>query len=149
MSQHTPPVDSSPINRCSTQHGHDLDDAEVSGFPRKEASDPDVSSMPSQNNLLPSVNDDRSAPPSVQVNQHVNAGSPPRKPVNIAPRVAFAESSETILEAFPNGIYFSNCPRRGPCANHRNLQRSSPTYCRTYLLSPCLRSLWCRVDSMR
>ncbi|CAG8070820.1 unnamed protein product [Penicillium salamii] len=104
VSQHTPPVDSSPINRCSTQHGHDLDDAEVSGFPRKEASDPDVSSMPSQNNLLPSVNDDRSAPPSVQVNQHVNAGSPPRKPVNIAPRVAFAESSETILEAFPNEV---------------------------------------------
>ncbi|CAG8298875.1 unnamed protein product [Penicillium salamii] len=105
VSQHTPPVDSSPINRCSTQHGHDLDDAEVSGFPRKEASDsPDVSSMPNQNNILPSLNDDRSAPPSVQVNQHVNAGSPPRKPVNIAPRVAFAEASETILEAFPNEV---------------------------------------------
>ncbi|CAG8060263.1 unnamed protein product [Penicillium olsonii] len=104
VSQNTPPVDSSPINLCSTQHGHDLDDAEVSGLPRKEARDSsDVSSMPTQDNLT-SLNDDRSAPPSARVNQQVNAGSPPRKSNENVHRVAFAEPSETAIETFPNEV---------------------------------------------
>ena len=107
MSQHTPPVDSSPINLCSTQHGHDLDDAEVSGFPREEASDsPDVSSMPNQDHLHSSLNDDRSAPPSVPENQHVNAGPSNRKPGHSGPRVTFSEQPQTALDTFPNGKYY-------------------------------------------
>ncbi|KAJ5362728.1 hypothetical protein N7541_003572 [Penicillium brevicompactum] len=105
VSQHTPPVDSSPINLCSTQHGHDLDDAEVSGFLREEASDsPDVSSMPNQDHLHSSLNDDRSAPPSVPENQHVNAGPSNRKPVHSGPRVTFSEQPQTALDTFPNEV---------------------------------------------
>lgn len=106
MSQHTPPVDSSPINLCSTQHGHDLDDAEVSGFLREETSDSaDVSSMPNQDSLLSSLNEDRSAPLSVPENQHSHAGPSTRKQDDIGPRVTFAEHPETALETFPNGKY--------------------------------------------
>lgn len=104
VSQHTPPIDSSSVNLRTTQHGHDLDDAQVSGFLREETSDlADVSSMSTRESIHASLNDERSTPPYERVSPHVNAGSPPRQSNNAVVRVAFADQPETTLEAFPNG----------------------------------------------
>jgi hypothetical protein len=103
VSPNTPPIDSSPINPSSTQHGHDLDDAQVSGFLREDDSDSaDVSGMPIQDNLHASLKDS-STPPSDRVNQHENAGSFPRQPDDVGFRVTFAEKPEVFIGAFPNG----------------------------------------------
>lgn len=104
VSQHTPPIDSPPVNTRSTQHGHDLDDAQVSGFLREETRDlAAVSSMLIQDNFNTSLNDQRSAPPSERVSQHANAA---KQSDNVGLRVAFVEESETNIQAFPNGNGF-------------------------------------------
>jgi hypothetical protein len=103
VSPNSPPIDSSPINSSSTQHGHDLDDAQVSGFPPQEASDSaDVSGMPIHN--LHAYLKDSFTPPD-RVSQYENAGSSPRQSDDVGFRVTFAEKPEVLLEAFPNGNY--------------------------------------------
>lgn len=120
VSQNPPPVDSYPVNIHYTQHGHDLDDAQVSGSLSDESSIlADVSGMPTQDNRHTSLNDEGSAPPSKRVSQHANAGSNLRQPDHVEIRVNFAEQSDATLESFPNGNYLE-VPRCS-CANHHNL----------------------------
>ena len=117
VSQHTPPVDSHPVIISPTQHGHDLDDAQVSDLlDRGEIGDSaDVPSMSTQDEPDASLNevDGRDAPLSVdRVSQHENAWTSPRKAPNsgscIVPSIG---QSQTTLEAFPNGRYPAT-PRR-------------------------------------
>lgn len=148
VSPNPPPVDSYPVNFHSTQHGHDLDDAQVSGSLSDETSIlAEVSGMPTQDNRHTSLNDERSAPPSKGVSQHSNAGSNLRQPDYVGIRVNFAEESDATLETFPNGNYL--VAPRCSCANYHALQRSSLIYCRICPLRLCLPSRWYRVGSMR
>ncbi|OQE20235.1 hypothetical protein PENFLA_c017G09536 [Penicillium flavigenum] len=110
VSQHTPPVDSYPVIISPTQHGHDLDDAQVSDLlDRGEIRDSaDVPSMSTQDEPDASSNevDGRDAPLSVdRVSQHENAWTSPTKAPNAGSCiVASIGQSQTTLEAFPNEV---------------------------------------------
>lgn len=112
MSQHTTPVDSYPVIISPTQHGHDLDDAQVSDFlAREEIRDSaDVPSMSTQHESHASLNevDGRHAPPSAdRVSQHEKARTPPGEAAIAGScLVASIGQSQTSLDAFPNG----RCP---------------------------------------
>lgn len=109
VSQHTIPVDSYPVIISPTQHGHGLDDAQVSDFLAREdiRDSADVPSMSTQNKFHASLNevDGRHTPPSAdRVSQHEKART-------FAGEAAIAGScfvasigqSQTSLDAFPNG----------------------------------------------
>lgn len=105
--QHTTPVDSYPVIISPTQHGHDLDDAQVSDFlAREEIRDSaDVPSMSTQNESHASVNEvgGRHTQPSTdRVNQHEKA----QTSAGEAAIAASIGQSQTSLDAFPNG----RCP---------------------------------------
>ncbi|KAK4866973.1 hypothetical protein LT330_007714 [Penicillium expansum] len=110
VSQHTPPIDSYPVIISPTQHGHDLDDAQVSDFlEREEIRDSaDVPSMSTKDESDASLNevDGRHAPPSAdRVSQHENARTPPRQAANAGSLlVASFGESQTSLETFPNEV---------------------------------------------
>lgn len=143
VSQHTFPVDSSPIDPSSTQHGHDLDDAQVSDFLEREdiRDSADVSSM-SPRDELPGASlkevYGRFTPPSAdRVIQHENALSSLNQTADAAFRLlAINGHVQTSFETLPNGespltrdiVLFDNC----------NLQRSSPIFYRIYPHKPCL-----------
>jgi hypothetical protein len=111
VSQHTPPVDSSPIKTSSTQHGHDLDDAEVSGFLEREETRAlaDVPSMSTQDEPDAFLNgvDGRPVPSSAdRVSKHTSAQTHPRQVPNAGLRlVKFDEQPQVSFETFPNGRY--------------------------------------------
>ncbi|CAI7618692.1 unnamed protein product [Penicillium viridicatum] len=78
VSQHTSPADSYPVIISPTQHGHDLDDAQISdSLAREDVRDSaDVPSMSTQNKPHASLNevDGRHTPPSAdRVSQHEKA----------------------------------------------------------------------------
>ncbi|CAG8903283.1 unnamed protein product [Penicillium egyptiacum] len=110
VSQPTPPVDSYPVIISPTQHGHDLDDAQVSDLlDREEVRDSaDVPSMSAQDESDASLNevDGRDAPLSVdRVSQHENAWTTPGKAANAGScLVAAIGQSQVSLEAFPNEV---------------------------------------------
>ncbi|KAJ5813204.1 hypothetical protein N7447_010227 [Penicillium robsamsonii] len=110
VSQHTPPVDSYPVTISPTQHGHDLDGAQVSDFLEGEdiRDFADVPSMSTKVESDASLNgvDGRSSPPSVhRVSQHENARTPLRQAANAGVcLVASVRQSQTSLEAFPNEV---------------------------------------------
>ncbi|KAJ5357057.1 hypothetical protein N7517_011666 [Penicillium concentricum] len=109
VSQHTPPVDSYPVTISPTQHGHDLDDAQVSDLLTLEEirDSADVPSMSTQDESDASLNevDGRSSPPSVhRVSQHEDARIPSRQAENAGLRLVAIRQSKTSLEAFPNEV---------------------------------------------
>ncbi|CAI7630427.1 unnamed protein product [Penicillium glandicola] len=110
VSQHTPPVDSYPVIISPTQHGHDLDDAQVSDFLSLEEirDSADVPSMSTQDESKASLNevDSHPAPPSAhQVSQYENARARPRQSANAgASFVASIGQSRPSLETFPNEV---------------------------------------------
>ncbi|KAJ5965195.1 uncharacterized protein N7479_005071 [Penicillium vulpinum] len=111
VSQHTPPIDSYSVIISPTQHGHDLDDAQVSDFlEREEIRDSaDVPSMSTQDESDGSLNKVGPAPPSPhrvhRVSQHENARTPPRKAANAGfCFVAFIGQSQASLETLPNEV---------------------------------------------
>ncbi|KAJ5497580.1 hypothetical protein N7463_009567 [Penicillium fimorum] len=110
VSQHTPPVDSYPVTISHTQHGHDLDDAQVSDFLEGEeirdlADVPGMSTQDESDTSLSEV-DGRSSPPSVhRVSQQENARPPPRQAANAGVcLVASIRQSQPSLGAFPNEV---------------------------------------------
>jgi hypothetical protein len=127
VSPNTPPIDLSPINPSSTQHGHDLDDAQATGFLHEEPSDSaDVSGMPTQDKIHASLNGDSSAPPSNRVNQHENARSPPRKSNEVGFGVDFDEKPQVLIEVLPNGKYIE--PHRAVLPLIAIISRGSHSY---------------------
>ncbi|KAJ5178656.1 uncharacterized protein N7500_001355 [Penicillium coprophilum] len=110
VSHHTPPVDSYPVTISRTQHGRDLDDAQVSdNLEGEEIRDSaDVPSMSTQSEFDASLNeaDGRSSPPSVhRVSQNENARAPPRQEANAGScLVASIRQSKASLETFPNEV---------------------------------------------
>lgn len=112
VSQHTTPVDSYPVIISPTQHGHDLDDAQVSDFlSREEIRDSaDVPGMSAQNESHASLNevDGRHTPPSAdRVSQYEKAQTPAgESAIAGSCLVTSIGQSQTSLDAFPNG----RCP---------------------------------------
>ncbi|CAI7677545.1 unnamed protein product [Penicillium discolor] len=110
VSQHTTPVDSYPVIISPTQHGHDLDDAQVSDFlAREEIRDSaDVPSMSTQNKSHAPLSevDGRHTPPSAdRVSQHEKARtSPGEAAIAGSCLVASTGQSQTSLDAFPNEV---------------------------------------------
>ncbi|KAJ6029710.1 hypothetical protein N7499_000857 [Penicillium canescens] len=112
VSQRATPVDSSQVDPSSTQHGHDLDDAQVSDLLEREKTrdSTDVPGMPVQGEQHASVNvDGRPAPPQVdRVSQYENAGTPGTPPMqqdDLAFRVVASTGQlQGSLETFPNEV---------------------------------------------
>lgn len=143
VSQHTFPVDSSPIDPSSTQHGRDLDDAQVSGFPSLEETRDfaDVPSMSTRDDL-PGVSfkevHGRFTPPSAdRVIKHENAQTSPNQTADTVFRLlSITGHLQTSFETLPNGEY---SPTRGTVLpDNRNFQRFSPIFYRIYPHKPCL-----------
>lgn len=116
VSQRAIPVDSSQVDPSSTQHGHDLDDAQVSDLLEREKirDSADVPGMSLQGDQHASMNvDGRPAPPPVdRVSQYENAGTPgtpgtpPLQQEDLAFRVVPSTGqSQGSLEMFPNGRF--------------------------------------------
>ncbi|KAJ5560761.1 hypothetical protein N7535_008958, partial [Penicillium sp. DV-2018c] len=105
-----PPFDSSPIDTSPTQHGHDLDDVQVSGFLRQEGTraPANVPSMSSEDELNAFMNgvDYYPAPPSAdRASKHTSAQTSPRQTPNVGFRVVeFDEQSQVSFETFPNEV---------------------------------------------
>ncbi|KAJ5297335.1 hypothetical protein N7508_007584 [Penicillium antarcticum] len=110
--QRATPVDSSQVDPSPTQHGHDLDDAQVSDLLQREKAtvSVDVSDMSVQGEQHASVNiDGRPAPPPVdRVSQYENAGTPGTPPMQqeeLAFQVVASNGqSQGSLETFPNEV---------------------------------------------
>ncbi|KAJ5783259.1 hypothetical protein N7457_005033 [Penicillium paradoxum] len=108
--QHTPPVDSSPIDTSSTQHGLDLDDAQVSDFLLFEEirDSADVPSMSTQNENNLSLNKLKShpAPPSAdRVSKYEKTRTFPEQETDAGFRVlALSGKSHVSLETCPNEV---------------------------------------------
>ena len=104
------PIDSYSVIISPTQHGHDLDDSQVSEFfGREETRDSaDVPSMSTKDESDASLNkvDDRHSPPLANrvSRQHENARISPRQATNAGSLlVASFGQSHTSLETFPTG----------------------------------------------
>ncbi|EKV15697.1 Cyclin-like F-box [Penicillium digitatum] len=111
VSQYTPPIDSYSVIISPTQHGHDLDDSQVSEFfGREETRDSaDVPSMSTKDESDASLNkvDDRHSPPLANrvSRQHENARISPRQATNAGSLlVASFGQSHTSLETFPTEV---------------------------------------------
>ncbi|KAJ5431587.1 hypothetical protein N7445_009319 [Penicillium cf. griseofulvum] len=108
VSQHTPPVDSYPVTISPTQHGHDLDDAQVSDLLEEEEirDSADVPSM-STHKSDASLNEvyGRSTPLEVHRVSDENPRIPRRQAANTGLcLVASIRKSQTSLETFPNEV---------------------------------------------
>lgn len=111
VSQHTPPVDSYPVIISPTQHGHDLDDAQVSDFlEREEIGDSaDVPSMSTQDESDASLNevDGRHSPPSAdRLSQHENVSTSSGQAAKAGSFLVASIGQPQYLETLPNG----RCP---------------------------------------
>ncbi|KAJ5762532.1 uncharacterized protein N7511_005914 [Penicillium nucicola] len=112
VSQRAIPVDSPQVDPSSTQHGHDLDDAQVSDLLQREKvrDSADVPGMSIHGEQHAFVNvDGRPAPPPVdRVSQYENAGTPGTPPLQQEPLafrvVASTGQSQGSLETFPNEV---------------------------------------------
>lgn len=116
VSQHTPPVDSSPANSNPTQHGNDVADGPISGSSqREEAGDSAVPALLVPRTDHAPLSTAGSAPPSSpaqNVRLHESAGTPGKKGAEPGFQVvASGGPSKLPLETMPNGRSCRSQPR--------------------------------------
>lgn len=115
VSQHTPPVDSSPTQHTSTQHGIDFAGGPVSGPSLREAAgDPTALDQPvpaADHAVLNGAETASLCAPVNRVIQHENAHTPGQGGTELGFRVVASSSqSKQVLESLPNGMLEPQCP---------------------------------------